>query len=88
MLKSTVSSKGQITIPIEIRRRLGLDEGAIVLFTPQEAGALLTKGLLGDDPIDKAYGLLPRRRDSLSLLDGLRPPRPGGPRGARLRAHK
>jgi AbrB family looped-hinge helix DNA binding protein len=61
MLKSTVSSKGQVTIPIEVRRALGLEEGSVVLFAPHESGALLTKGLLGDDPIDKAFGLLKRR---------------------------
>lgn len=34
-----VTSKGQITIPIEIRRKLGLKEGSKVLFL-EEAGRI------------------------------------------------
>jgi AbrB family looped-hinge helix DNA binding protein len=36
---STVTRKGQITIPIEIRRRLGIQEGDLVEFT-QENGTV------------------------------------------------
>lgn len=32
---STISSKGQVTVPLEIRRRLGLREGDRLEFLPQ-----------------------------------------------------
>jgi AbrB family looped-hinge helix DNA binding protein len=35
---STISSKGQITIPLEIRRRLGLKEGDRVEFVAEVNG--------------------------------------------------
>lgn len=35
---ATVTSKGQITIPLEVRRALGLDVGARVEFTPRADG--------------------------------------------------
>ncbi|GHU89740.1 AbrB family transcriptional regulator [Clostridia bacterium] len=36
-----ISSKGQVTIPIEIRRRLGLKEGDKVVFTEQNDNIVL-----------------------------------------------
>lgn len=83
MLKSTISSKGQITVPAEIRERLGLDAGTVVLFDIRKDGVLLHKGAVGEHPVDKVFGILKPRRpvDSLALLDEMRGPRPGGPRG-------
>jgi len=85
MLKSTLSSKGQVTVPIEVRERLGLSAGSTVLFEVREGGVLLRKGSLGAHPVDRVFGLLkPRRaKDSLSLLDEMRGPRPGGRRARR-----
>ena len=39
MAESTISSKGQITIPIEVRRRLGLATGSRVRFVPTDSGS-------------------------------------------------
>lgn len=36
-----VTSKGQVTIPIELRERFGIDEHAEVDFEPTEGGILL-----------------------------------------------
>jgi AbrB family looped-hinge helix DNA binding protein len=38
MATATVTSKGQITIPVEVRRKMGLHEGMQVDFIEQEAG--------------------------------------------------
>jgi len=83
MLKSTISSKGQITVPAEVRERFGLEAGTVVLFDLRQDGVLLRKGAVGEHPVDKVFGILkPRERaDSLCLLDEMRGPRPGGPRG-------
>jgi antitoxin PrlF len=39
---SRVQRKGQVTIPREIRRRLGLREGDLVAFTETEQGFVIT----------------------------------------------
>jgi AbrB family looped-hinge helix DNA binding protein len=84
-MKSTISLKGQITIPIEVRERLGLEAGTIVLFDVREDGVLLRKGSHGEHPVDKVFGVLKVRRpvDSLKLTDEMRGPRPGGRRARR-----
>jgi AbrB family looped-hinge helix DNA binding protein len=84
-MKSTISVKGQITIPIEVRQRLGLEAGTIVLFDVREDGVLLRKGSHGEHPVDKVFGVLKVRRpvDSLKLTDEMRGPRPGGRRARR-----
>ena len=82
MLKSTISSKGQVTVPVEVREKLGLDAGTTVLFEVRGDGVLLRKGAVGEHPVDKVFGVLKTRKpvDSLALLDQMRGPRPGGPR--------
>lgn len=40
---ATVSSKGQITIPSEVRKEFGLEKGDKVLFFPTEHGIILKK---------------------------------------------
>ncbi|MGH9196050.1 MAG: AbrB/MazE/SpoVT family DNA-binding domain-containing protein [Acidimicrobiia bacterium] len=41
MSKARMTSKGQLTVPAEIRRALGLERGDTVAFELQDAGALL-----------------------------------------------
>lgn len=38
MTHSTVTSKGQITIPVEVRTKLGLRPGVRLAFVPTESG--------------------------------------------------
>jgi AbrB family looped-hinge helix DNA binding protein len=86
-MKSTVSSKGQVTIPIAVRRRLGLTANTAVAFDLREGGVLLRKVVRGEHPVDKVFGLLKPERpvDALALLDAMRGPRPGGPRARKTR---
>jgi len=37
-IRATVTSKGQITVPVEIRRSLGVKPGDKLRFEPQEGG--------------------------------------------------
>jgi AbrB family looped-hinge helix DNA binding protein len=85
-MKSTISSKGQITVPVEVRERLGLATGTTVRFELRADGVLLRKGSGRDHPVDKVFGLIrpARPRDSLALLDEMRGRRPG-PRRSRRR---
>ena len=51
---SMVQEKGQVTIPIEIRRKLGLKKGDMVAFVETEDGVLLSpRGAVALDAIRK-----------------------------------
>src|SRR5262245_35423926 len=57
-MKSVISSKGQITVPVEIRAKLGLKAGTVVTFEMTKDGALLRKGRAGPHPVDQVFGVL------------------------------
>jgi antitoxin PrlF len=57
-MKSTISSKGQITVPAEVRERLGLVPGTAVAFEMRADGVLLKKGARGPHPVDQVFGLI------------------------------
>lgn len=91
MLKSVVSTKGQITIPAAIRERLGLSVGTTILIEELSKGLLLRKGTAGEHPVDQVFGMLRDtlpRGDALALVDELRGPRLGRRRAARRRARR
>lgn len=75
-MTSTISSKGQITVPVELRERLGLTPGVTVFFELREDGVLLRKGFRGEHPVDQLYGVLQLDRTVDELLDEMRGPRP------------
>jgi AbrB family looped-hinge helix DNA binding protein len=75
-MRSRISSKGQITIPVDIREALGLRTGTLVVFERCPEGALLRKGATGEHPVDKAYGILKLPTSVDVLLDAMRGPRP------------
>ena len=62
-------------MPVQVRRRLGLQPGTVVLFEVQANGVLMRKGSTGQHPVDRIYGTLrlPRRVDD--VLDEMRGPR-------------
>ncbi|MBM3269796.1 MAG: AbrB/MazE/SpoVT family DNA-binding domain-containing protein [Candidatus Sericytochromatia bacterium] len=55
--KATVSSKGQVTIPGALRRRLGIDTGTILEFR-EEPGRLVVTKVEAIDPIDALTGII------------------------------
>jgi AbrB family looped-hinge helix DNA binding protein len=75
-MRSTISSKGQVTVPAEVRARLGLLPGTPVEFELQEEGVLLRKGVKGAHPVDRVYGIFRLGRPVDELLDEMRGPRP------------
>jgi len=75
-MKSIISSKGQVTVPAQIREKLGLLPGTVVTFQLSNEGAILKKGELGAHPVDAVYGRLKLRRPVDDLLDEMRGPRP------------
>ena len=78
-MKSTISSKGQITVPVEIRDQLGLRPGVVVSFDLREDGVFLRKGMSGKHPVDQVFGRLRLEKPVDTLLDEMRGPSPGVP---------
>jgi AbrB family looped-hinge helix DNA binding protein len=87
-MKSTISSKGQITVPVQVRESLGLAPGTAVHFELREGGVLLRKGSGGRHPVDQVFGRLQFARPVDALLDEMRGPRPVPPPPARRRGRR
>ena len=76
-MTSTISSKGQITVPKAVRDRLGLRAGTRVEFELVERGVVLRKGRTSAArPVDLVRGILTRRVSTEALVDELRGPAP------------
>ena len=54
---STISSKGQITIPQEVRKRLGLEPGDRVEFVVEEGRTILRPARSEANPYEKYVGI-------------------------------
>ncbi len=65
MLQSSVTSKGQITIPVECREALHIEPGDKVEFIPRENGVFVKKRI---SDITAAFGLL-KTDQHISLED-------------------
>ena len=57
-MKTTVSEKGQITIPKRLRDRLGLRPGTVLDFEEAD-GRLIGRRLVPVDHLDDLVGILP-----------------------------
>ena len=75
-----ISSKGQITVPLGVRQRLGLVPGTEIEFVVRDAEVALRKGGSGADPVDRVYGILDLGRPVDRILEDLRGPAPAPPR--------
>ncbi len=75
-MKSTMSSKGQLTVPIELREKLGLTAGTVVQFELRGGAAVLRKGDVNDHPVDRLFGRLDLGKPVDDILDEMRGPRP------------
>lgn len=75
-MKSTISAKGQITVPVEVRNRLGLVPGTPVEFELRQGEVVLRKGVKAEHPVDRVFGILKLERPVDDLLDEMRGPRP------------
>jgi len=78
---STVTSKGQVTIPKEVRRELGIRQGSRVVFSAKNGKAEMRVLHRAPEAIKSGFGLLdgrgrhlPADFDAASLLT----PRRGG----------
>jgi antitoxin PrlF len=65
--EATVTSKGQITIPIDVRRRLGLETGSRVHFVLTDAGTY--EFIPVNQSVRSLRGLIPAPELAVSLTD-------------------
>lgn len=68
-----VSEKGQVTIPKQLRDRLGIEAGQELDFTEEE-GRLIVRKVRDRSPVDAAYGILDLPSGTDAILDDLRGP--------------
>ena len=66
---ATVQKRGQVTIPIEMRRKLGIKEGGVVAFTETEEGILISRReVLAMDALDRIGEALREQGTTLEEL--------------------
>ncbi len=70
-MKTTVSEKGQVTIPKTIRERLGIRPGQVLDFSA-EGGRLVATKAVPEDPIEAVYGILRLGRSTDEVVRSLR----------------
>jgi AbrB family looped-hinge helix DNA binding protein len=84
-MKSTMSSKGQLTIPMELREKLGLAAGTVVQFELRDGAVLMRKGAVHDHPVDRLFGHLNLGRPVDDIIDEMRGPRPRSAKKTKVR---
>lgn len=70
-MKTTLSEKGQVTIPKPLRLRLGIRAGQ-VLEVSEERGRLVMTKRAPREPFDKYFGILKLGRRTGEILKELR----------------
>jgi AbrB family looped-hinge helix DNA binding protein len=65
MASATLTSKGQITIPVDVRHRLKLDAGARIEFVEGEEGEFLIRPAVSD--VRSLKGLLRKPAKPVSI---------------------
>ena len=70
-MKTTVSEKGQVTIPKPLRERLGIRPGHVLDFH-EEKGRLVAAKTTPEDPVASVYGILKLGRSTNDVMTSLR----------------
>jgi len=68
---STVSEKGQITVPKRLRERLGIRAGDRLELTEEE-GRLVARKAVASDPVAAVYGILESEQSTDETIRALR----------------
>ena len=69
---STISSKGQVTVPVEVRRRLGIKEGDRVEFVTEDGRIYLRPIREEVNPFAAFVGILPAFKTKDEINNWLR----------------
>lgn len=72
-MTTTVSEKGQITIPKKLRDRLGIRPGQ-ALEVREDHGRLVMTKVIEQDPVDRVFGILELDKSTDEILEELRGP--------------
>lgn len=78
---TTINSQGQITLPLEIRNRLGVKAGDSVEFVVDDVQGTIHLARAPENPFEKYVGALPAfstARDINAWVRALRAGKPGG----------
>jgi antitoxin PrlF len=59
--QSTITSKGQVTVPVEIRRKLGLKRGDRVEFLERDGETIIARATERESPFAKYAGILAKK---------------------------
>ncbi len=70
-MKTTVSEKGEVTIPKPLRDRLGIRPGQ-VLDVQEEQGRLVATKVTPQDPVEGVYGILKLGHPTDEVITSLR----------------
>ncbi len=70
--RATITSKGQITIPVAVRRQLGLRQGDLVEFDVDDGAAILRRAPNERDPFAAYAGALGAFTDGAAVEAWLR----------------
>jgi AbrB family looped-hinge helix DNA binding protein len=65
MARATITTKGQITIPKEVRERLGVEAGDRLEFVEQERGVYRVVAATRD--VRNLKGMVPKRRRAVTV---------------------
>jgi antitoxin PrlF len=68
-LQSTMTSKGQVTVPIAIRRRLGLRHGDRVEFSEKGNDTVIRRALDSNNPFERYKGALKGVKGELGAIN-------------------
>jgi len=71
-MKTTISEKGQVTIPKPLRIRLGIRAGQVLEVKEERGRLVMSKQTRPDDAIDKLYGILKLGRSTDEIMEELR----------------
>jgi antitoxin PrlF len=67
MATAGLTTKGQVTIPAEVRRRMGIDAGDRIEFVELKEGGFLIKPAVDMDNVRSLKGLLRKRDKPVSV---------------------
>jgi AbrB family looped-hinge helix DNA binding protein len=71
-MHSTISQKGQVTVPKPLRDRLGIRPGDRLDFTEEEGRIVVSKTTDKRDPVGTIYGILSLEESTDEVLRELR----------------
>lgn len=68
-LQSTMTSKGQVTVPVEVRRKLGLRQGDRVEFSEKGDETVIRRAADSKNPFERYKGALKGVKGDLRAIN-------------------